>query len=347
MPEKVKLSLTGGTGLSMSDLLDCPMKVKNKKDGWIRKLTPLYFLEGSIFHYAAEHIVEGDKFKSMKEVGEFIKETCGEYQETPEGERFISPGQWTNPDSGQTTVYDGKALQYPKKILVKTNKPSPITKVENMAKRIPHQIAQIHLAKAAGKFKLVRETERYVQIPALIDPETNSLDDWSKRIQDTGIVFSGRIDLDEPTNPKDFKTTDPQKAKEMGRVYRTQLTTYGYLKTVVDGVMSNAPGIHAFTKHISYSKYFYDEIELKVKDYILIYELFKAAGKQYIRLCNVEKKNARNGTSDWNVLKTGFLANGCTDNFMQKCPYYCICWKDKYKSKKKWEEDVANLRNTK
>ena len=77
--DKQYLSLSGGSGMSIKDMMDCPMKFKHRKDGWVLKKKPIYFMSGSLFHNMSEAILQGSKeYSSVEKVQKVVEEALAE-----------------------------------------------------------------------------------------------------------------------------------------------------------------------------------------------------------------------------------------------------------------------------
>jgi len=310
----MRLSLSGGSGLPISVLLDCPRKFQLIREGWKRRFTPDYFVDGQVFHYAAEKIINGDSdcLKSVKDVQGFcngIYDTGTFYDELREKE----------------VRFDHTALKYPKKILKSTGKPSTVTKAQNSKDMMLQLLLQLYLSKAAGAFDTVTDTEVLVETAyegiatPLIDPVTGAPDEGCLKLAEEGIIFCGRLDIesDGPTKASDLKTTK-QDLGRLCKVYQQQFSLYAYLKTLKDGVPLDKFGVHGFKKCVTKSDYQYEEMEVKMSDYTTIFNMLKYTGELFLQC---EKMG---------YAKTGFMSSGCKDKFSQLCPYHCICFPSKH-----------------
>ena len=320
---RIRLSLSGGSGMPIQTLLDCPQKFKHILDGWRQRLKPIYFIEGSVFHRCAEDIILNKGFKTVEDIQIYSDE-------------IFSSGEFYDADKDKTVKFDIEALAYPTKKL-KNGEPSPITKADQARKRLPHMLMQVALARAQGRFTGVKAIERLVQVDTLIDPETGMPDDMARKIADEGIVFSGTIDIDRGDRLEDLKTCSPSTVKKLTDEEKDivnnggylesnggfnpatdiQLHKYGYFKTVADAELVEDVGFHIFTKHVSKCEYIPLRGKMSVEDHSNIFELAKYAGRAFVWY-------EANGFP-----KHGY-ANNCRNKFGQECEFKPICFKNKY-----------------
>jgi len=314
MSETTKLSLTGGSGLPMSTLLECPRKFKLIADGWRRKHTPIYFIDGAIFHYAADHIIRGTAFKSTADV----EKLCEVYDH----------GEFYDERKEKMITFDHTELAYPNKKL-KNGEPSPVTKAEHSKKKMVHLLLQVHIQKAAGSFNDVEDTESYHETQVLIDPVTGNPDDEAKRIQDAGLVYCGRLDIAKKDGTvEDLKTT--KKLGGLARIYSNQLAIYGYLHTIQTGNVTERVGIHAFKKNVTKCEYEYESLPISIDTYKDTFEELKLVGREFIECSKSDK---------WP--KRGHLCSGCRDKWGQLCDMHPLCFSDQYGGLDKAKETLV------
>lgn len=329
-----KLSLTGGSGLSMRDILDCPALFKNKKDGWRRIYTPIYFLEGDVFHKSAYKVIKNEP---LKPITDEMKIAIGEYKK---GEFILGSGIWHNEEKNEKIMIENEKATYGEK--------STITEGEQMVKRHAVMIDEVKKQKKLKRFKGVKEIERYIEIPVLVDPRNGNPDDTAKLIQDSGLIFCGRIDLDRGADLDDLKTakgvpamTDNEfdiivnggflERKGIYDAYTdSQLHTYAYFKTIHDGTLVEHVTFHVFTKNITKCNYYPIQGTVNTGDYIHVFEMAKEAGMRYL---DCEKHG---------YPKTGY-AGGCRDKFNQRCPFHPLCFPEKYSDLKKACEGIHKI----
>jgi len=305
--KKTYLSLTGGTGLPISKLMECPMKFKHIKDGWRLKKKPIYYLSGTLFHKMAETILKGEKdFSSVEKVETAVSEALDE-------------GRLWNDRREEYEEYDV----------------SDEKKVDTARKTVPHQIFQVYLEKASGRFDDILQIERKVEVDLLKNPQTGEPDDVCRMLEDAGIVFTGTIDLDKSQSVEDLKTASPSSTRvptdeeqeiinsggflESNGMFNPksdiQLQIYGYMKTIEDEEYCKEGVLHIFTKHKTMCRYIPVKAKLSVLNYIEVFNLVKQVGRDFIRF------------EEEGYPKCGF-ASGCKDMFGQPCIYRPLCFED-------------------
>jgi hypothetical protein len=288
----------------MRTLLECPRRFKLIMDGWALKYTPIYFITGQLFHIAAEKIILGTGFETEDEVNQFVG--------------IFDDGEYYDDTREVWVRFDNEILAY--KPSKKTGKQSPITKAQQNKKILRHLITEMRVQKVLGQFENVKETEVYREVQVLIDPVTGQPDDESKRIQDAGLVFTGRLDIkkDGDVPIEDLKTAKDGIGNLKGG-YSNQIGIYGYLDTVTEGRLVEHVGIHGFKKNVTKSDYAYEVADMTIEKYVDTFEELKMVGSEFIR-CQSGNK--------WP--KRGYLASGCKDMYNQRCPYHPVCFPDAY-----------------
>jgi len=304
----MKLSLTGGSGLPISALMECPQKFKHVMDGWSRVKTPMYFIDGNVFHMAAEEIIT-KKNKLLSSI-EGVNEYCS---------KIYDEGRFWDDRKERWVEFNVEELAYPNKPL-KNGELSPITKADHSKKMMVQLLFQVHLAAAEGRFEDVTDTEVYVQTELVVNPTTGEPDKVTEAMRDMGIIVCGRLDMEQKGDVKaaDLKTTKADLGR-LAKLYQNQFALYGYLKTLKDGELCQKFGIHGFKKNVTQSAYEYEELELTIADYMEIFKLLRGAGRQFMSCVE---------NDEWE--KRGHFSCGCRDSFNQICPYHPLCFPGKH-----------------
>ena len=273
--DKTYLSLTGGTGLPISKLMDCPMKFKHIKDGWRLKKKPIYFMSGTLFHTMAEKIIKGsEEYSTVEKVQIAVT-------------KALCEGKLWNERREEFEEYDV----------------SDEKKVDTAKRTVPHQIFQVFLQKAGGRFDNLLDIERKVEVELLKNPTTGEADDVCEMLRDEGIVYTGTIDIDKKQSVEDLKTASPSSIRvptdeqqeiinkggflESNGMFNPktdiQLQIYGYMKTISDGEVCKEGVLHIFSKHKTQCRYIPVKAQLSVLNYIEVFNLVKQVGKDYLR----------------------------------------------------------------
>ncbi len=298
--------------MPIQKLIWCPRYVKNITDGWRRKKTPIYFVEGRIFHENAALIMKGEfskKYSVDKRV-EKIKESLvkGEYED----------------ENGDIMVFDADKPAY-------KNKKSDLTVGDQAAKRVSNQIFKLVETQMAGEYGDLSDakTEHLIEVHKLIDPSGGPKPDIAKKAEDMNIVFSGRLDLETPNGIHDFKTCSPSHIPNARG--DEQLLHYAYLSTIERNELVKRGFIHAFTKHITKTDYHKTDETFTMGDFQKWYDNLLHVLDLYIHCVENDK---------WP--QHGYMG-GCNDMYFQKCLYHPVCFPEKY-SPEEHEEAMGNLR---
>jgi len=208
---KVKLSIRGGSGLSIQDFNTCPQLFNLKMQGVRFNLTPTYFVTGRIVHDNFERIL------------------CDQTPVTQEKlDEIYSLGSMAEAGKELETTFEPD-----------TKPPKFIPKILNKFKEL----------KDEGKFGEIIEHESYYE-GSLIDPATFQPDKelaeegiiFAGRIDLVNKV-DGKLFI------TDFKTTKSA-LKQSDADSSTQLTMYSYLWINEHKVLIDSVGLVYFTKHV-------------------------------------------------------------------------------------------------
>lgn len=298
----MRLSLSGGSGLSIRDLIFCPQKFKYIKEGYKEKNISIPLAEGIIFHDCAEKILnDGDL--DIKEVQEALK--AGKYVDSEKRE----------------IMFDINAK------LKESNKE---TRVEKASRRLPGMLEKLMEAREDGDFDGLVGTEEIVEISELVVPEEDVFDKkTNKIIKDYGLSFSGKLDVVFDRSFGDLKTASSSSRWTQERADgELQFTLYSYMKTLETGDFWDTAYVYEFTKHMpkrseddKVSKGCqYAKIETKrtEREWDIAYRTLRQAAKMY----------AYGEEEEWERL--GPLNGGCMDNYFQLCPFHALCFPEKY-----------------
>lgn len=297
MKDGVRLSLRGGSGLSIETLLFCPRKFQIVRDGWRQRYTKLYFVEGALFHDNIEKIIKGELDPNDEEK---IKEI----------EDILLSGK--RMDRDRMVEFDTEEYEY------KSN----VRKVDNAVKRVRLSLNKFDEEFKKGSFGKVLDTEQFVEMKLLVDPMTGKSDDESKRIADAGITFSGRIDLVNEEGIGDYKLMKFAGENKLPNPNTSeQLSIYGYGRTITIGSIIDKVTFHIFTKHVTKCEYYMVEASRTKEDYRETFLLLKRAGWEYLT-------GEKNGYS-----KLGKMQSECRDKFNQLCDFFPLCFPQRYDPK--------------
>jgi len=248
---KVKLSIRGGSGLSIQDYSYCPQLLKHKMDGVRFHLIPEYFVTGRIVHENIETIIaahlEGKEAKVISDAELETIYTTGEYVRAGDAE---------------------SALFEPDK--------KPIT-------FIPKVLTAFKSMLESDVFGNIQASEAYYE-GALVDPETF---ETNKQLEDEGVLFSGKVDLisdiDGHKVITDFKTCKSA-LKQNEADSSTQLTMYSYMYIIEHKEIANHVGLAYMTKHVrDDTQYDYLRSIRHFEHYVHLYRNLLSLGKDVSR----------------------------------------------------------------
>lgn len=297
------LSLTGGSGLGMQTLLQCPRKFQLIMDGWEPEKTELYFVEGIVYHKYAVPVMLDMEIDNSKITEIF---TAGEFKDENK-DKIIKFDITTPGTKGRTAA-------------------------EQAGERIIRSLDKLKEIKATGRFGEVNEEnlERLIEIDLLIDPLTQKPDDDSKRLRDNDIIFTARLDIVNDVGVQDFKQCKISKPKEeqikkieangslpaFGKYNAEkdfQLSEYGYMQTVTEGYLIENVYYHLFSKHETGCIYVPLHGTRTVFDYHHAFNSMKRAGNIFL---DCEK----NGYE-----REGMIRCNCREQYGQECRYWKHC----------------------
>lgn len=296
------LSLSGGSGLGMSTLLECPRKFELIKDGWRPRQTQLYFIEGQIFHRYAERKLLGEKV------------------DLREAEKLILSGEMYDEFKEETLTWDTKKMATKKQ-----------TEVQQAASRCANMLWKLSEAKDDGKFGEIKEenVEQLIECDLLVDLETGEISDDAKMLHDEGIIFVCRLDVSNDA-VHDIKTgkfakLKPEQKDELDHYgylekwgkhnaqKAFQLTEYAYMKSIKEQKLCEEVWFHMFSKHITDCEY----VPLKGTR---TYFDFKRAHDMMIRTGKIFLDCEVNGYHP-----EGMIRSDCSDMYGQECKFWDHC----------------------
>lgn len=306
MTDKIRLSLSGGSGRSMKKLLTCPQWFHYEVEGWSEKFTALVLVEGILFHKNSERILN-DVYTPEHRI---------------ETEKTLLSGSWID-DNGRTLYWDTEK---------RSSETAKETDVQKAARRVDDMIQKVFESYRSLFFGEIINVERTLVVDRLVNPYTDKEDDGVKRICDAGIEYSGRVDFENPDRINDIKSS--KVLWTQGEADGSQqLSDYLYMRSVEEQTFLSNATIHNFSKHMPKRsendkaakgcQYKRLKTTRDVHDMHHAYDQLKTAGLWYL---NCEKRG-------WDKMRIGTMS-GCTDDWRRPCPFHCLCFPNKYSDEK-------------